>query len=56
MAIGVKLSYFGVSLENGRCLDLTFCKRPRSKFVWLGRTSELHNQGRRATPIIGEER
>jgi hypothetical protein len=33
----------------------TFCKKPRSKLVWLGRTCELHNQGRRATLIIGEE-
>jgi hypothetical protein len=41
--------------RNGRCLDLTFCKKPRSKFIWLGRTCELRNRGRRATPIIGEE-
>jgi hypothetical protein len=44
-----------VRLENGRCLDLTFCKRPRSKFVWLGRIYELCNRGRRAMPIIREE-
>jgi hypothetical protein len=25
---------FLVRLENGKCLDLTFCKKPRSKFVW----------------------
>jgi hypothetical protein len=36
-------------------LNPTFCKKPRSKFVWLERTYELRNQGRRATPIIGEE-
>jgi hypothetical protein len=30
-------------------------KKPRSKFVWLGRTCELRNQGRRGTSIIGEE-
>jgi transposase InsO family protein len=36
-----------------KCLDPTFCKRPRSKFVWLGRTCESHNRGRRAMPIIG---
>jgi hypothetical protein len=51
----VKLCYFGVRLENGRFLDPTFYKKPRSKFVWLGRTCELHNRGRRATPIIGED-
>jgi transposase InsO family protein len=30
-------------------------KRPRSKFVWLGRTCESHNRGRSATSIIGGE-
>jgi hypothetical protein len=50
----VGLHCFGVRLENGKCLDSTFCKKPRSKFVWLGRNCESHNQGRRATPIIGE--
>jgi hypothetical protein len=55
MVVGVELHCFGVRLENGRCLDLTFCKKPRSKFVWLGRTCELRNLGRRAMPIIGEE-
>jgi hypothetical protein len=46
-------SFFGVRLENGWFLDPTFCKKPRSMFVWLGRTYELRNRGRRATPIIG---
>jgi hypothetical protein len=55
MVIGVKLHCFGVRLENGRFLDPTFCKRSRSKFVWLGKTYELHNQGRRVVLIIGEE-
>jgi hypothetical protein len=55
VVIGVKLRCFGVRLENGRCLDLTFCKKSRRKFVWLGRTCELHNLGRRAMLIIGEE-
>jgi hypothetical protein len=55
LVIGVELCCFGVRLENGRCLDPTFCKKSRSKFVWLGRTCELRNRGRRATPIIGEE-
>jgi hypothetical protein len=48
MVEGVGLHCFGMRLENGKCLDPTFCKRPRSNFVWLGRTCELHNQGRRA--------
>jgi hypothetical protein len=38
-----------------RFLVPTFCKKPRSKFIWLGRTCELRNQGRRAMPIIVEE-
>jgi hypothetical protein len=55
MVEGVGLHCFGVRLENGKCLDPTFYKKPRSKFVWLGRTYELHNRGRRATSIIGKE-
>jgi hypothetical protein len=55
MVVGVELHCFGVRLENGRFLDPIFCKKPRSKFVWLGRTCEFGNRGRRATPIIGEE-
>jgi hypothetical protein len=55
MVVGVELHCFGVRLENGRCLGLIFCKKPRSKFIWLGRTCELYNPGRRDTPIIGEE-
>jgi hypothetical protein len=42
-------------LENERSSDPTFYKKLRSKFVWLGTTYELRNQGRGATPIIGEE-
>jgi hypothetical protein len=42
-------------LENRSFSVPTFCKKPRSKFDWLGRTCELCNQGRRAMPIIGEE-
>jgi hypothetical protein len=53
--VGVELCYFGVRLENERFSDLTFYKKPRSKFVWLGRTCESHNLGRTATSIIGEE-
>jgi hypothetical protein len=55
MVVGVELRCFGVRLENRRSLDLTFCKKPRSKFVWLGRTYELRNRDRGATLIIGEE-
>jgi hypothetical protein len=55
MVISVELRCFEVRLENGGYLDLIFCKKPRNKFVWLGRIYELCNRGRRATPIIGEE-
>jgi hypothetical protein len=55
MVVGVELHCFGVRLENRRFLDPTFYKKSKSKFVWLGRTCELHNLGRRAIPIIGEE-
>jgi hypothetical protein len=55
MVVCVKLHCFGVRLENGRCLGPTFCKKPRSKFVWFGRICELSNRGKRATSIIGEE-
>jgi hypothetical protein len=41
MVVDVELRYFGVRLENIRFLDPTFCKKPRSKFVRLGRTCEL---------------
>jgi hypothetical protein len=46
---------FGMRLEIRRFSNMTYCKKPRSKFTWLGRTFELCNQGKRATPIIGEE-
>jgi hypothetical protein len=55
MVVGVELCCFGVRLENGGCLDPTFCKKPRSKSVWLGTIYELSNRGRRATLIIGGE-
>jgi hypothetical protein len=55
MDIDVELHYFKMRLVNRRFLDLTFFKEPRRKFAWLGRTCELHNQGKRATPIIGGE-
>jgi hypothetical protein len=43
------------SETNGQFSNPAFCKRPTSKFIWLGKTYELRNQGRRAMPIIGEE-
>jgi hypothetical protein len=55
MVVGVELCCFGMRLENGRFSDLTYCRKPRSKFVWLGRTSESRNQDKRATLIIGGE-
>jgi hypothetical protein len=43
--------------ESGekRFSDPIYCKKPRSKFAWLGRTSESRNQNKRATLIIGGE-
>jgi hypothetical protein len=55
MVVGVEPCYFGVRLENERFLDITYCKKPRSKFTWLGRTFKLRHQDIRATSIIGEE-
>jgi hypothetical protein len=55
VVVGVKLHYFGIRLKNGRYSDLTYYKKPRSKFAWLGRTFESRNQGKRAMPIIGGE-
>jgi hypothetical protein len=55
MVVGAKLRCFGVRLESGCFLDLTFDKKPRSKFVWRERTRELHNRDKRATPAIGGE-
>jgi hypothetical protein len=52
---GVELRCSGVRLENRRFLDLIYYKKPRSKFVWLGRTYGLHNLGRKAMPTIEEE-
>jgi hypothetical protein len=55
MVVGAEPHCFGVRLVNGRFSDPIYCKRSRRKFVWLGRTCELHNQSRRATMIIEEE-
>jgi hypothetical protein len=55
MVVDVKPHCFGMRLENVKFLDLTYCKRPRSKFIWLGRICELHNQDRRVTLFIEEE-
>jgi transposase InsO family protein len=46
---------FGMRLENRKFLDLAYCKKLRSKFVWLGRTFVSRNRVKRATPILGEE-
>jgi hypothetical protein len=53
--VGAKLRCFGMTLENERFSDPTYCKKLRTKFVWLGRTFELHSPDKRATLIIGEE-
>jgi hypothetical protein len=55
MDVGVELRCFGMRLVNGRFLNLAFYKKLRSKFVWLGITYELRNQGRRAMLTIEEE-
>jgi hypothetical protein len=55
MDIGVELRCFGMRLENERFSDPTYCKKLRSKFVWLGRTFVSRNRDKRATSIIGEE-
>jgi hypothetical protein len=55
MDVGVEPHYFGMRLENERFSDPTNCMKPRSKFVWLGRTFESRNQDKRVTSIIGEE-
>jgi hypothetical protein len=46
---------FGTRLENRIFLDPICCKKSRDKFIRLGRTCELRNHGRGATPIIGGE-
>jgi hypothetical protein len=55
MVVDVELHCFGMGMENGRFSDPTYCKKPRSKIVWLGRTCEFLNEGKRATLIIEEE-
>jgi hypothetical protein len=55
MVVDAEPHCFRMRLENRRFSVSMFCKKPRSKFVWLGRTCELRNQDRRATLIIGEE-
>jgi hypothetical protein len=55
MDVDVEPHYFGMRLENGRFLDPAYCKKPRSKFVWLGRIFESHNGDKRAILIIGEK-
>jgi hypothetical protein len=53
MDVGVKLHCFGMRLENERFLDPTYCKKTRSKCIWLGRTFESRSPDKRAMPIIG---
>jgi hypothetical protein len=55
MVIDAELHCFGMRLENGSFFDPTYYKKPKSKFVWLERTCELLNQGKRVVPIIEEE-
>jgi hypothetical protein len=55
MDVGVELRCFGMRLENERFSDSTYCKKPRSKFAWLGRTFELRSLDKRAMSIIGGE-
>jgi hypothetical protein len=55
MVVVVEPHCFGIRLENGGFSVPTFCKKLRNKFIWLGRTYELHNLARRAMSIIGEE-
>jgi hypothetical protein len=55
MDVDVRLHCFRVRLENRRFLDPTYYKKPRSKFVRLGRTFVSRSPDKRATPIIGEE-
>jgi hypothetical protein len=55
MDVDVGLHCFGMRLENGKFSDPTYCKKSRSKFVWLGRTFVSHNRDKRAMPTIGEE-
>jgi hypothetical protein len=55
MDVGVELRCFRMRLENKRFSDLTYCKKLRSKFVWLGRTFESRSPDKRATLIIGGE-
>jgi hypothetical protein len=51
---GVELHCFGVRPENRKFLDPTYCMKPRSKFIWLGRTCQLRYQGRRVIHFTGE--
>jgi hypothetical protein len=55
MDVDVELYCFGIRLENGKFLGPTYCKKPRSKFIWLGRTFMSRNRDKRAMSIIAEE-
>jgi hypothetical protein len=45
---------FWSETEERKVSDPTYCKKPRRKFIWLGRTFVSPNQDKRAMPIIGE--
>jgi hypothetical protein len=46
---------FWSETRERKFLDPTYCRKPRNKIVWWGRTCGLCNQDRRAMPTIGEE-
>jgi hypothetical protein len=55
MDVDVGPRCFGMRRENEKFLDPTYSKKPRRKFIWLGRTFVSHNRDKRATSIIEEE-
>jgi hypothetical protein len=55
MVEDVKLCCFGMRLENGKFSDLIYWKKPRSKFVGLGKSIVPRNQDKRATSTIERE-
>jgi hypothetical protein len=52
MDIDIEPHCFGMRRENGKFSNLTYWKKPRSKFVWLGKTFVSRNRDKRATPTI----
>jgi hypothetical protein len=55
MVEDVKLRCFEMRLENEKISDLTYWKKSRSKFVWLGKTFMSRNRDKRATSTIEGE-